>query len=120
MSVFKLQSLKQKLWAIVVLSLVTRVAVFFALPGKPISVSTDEYAYAPLTEMIAIGTLGQQEIYYQNLYKNARTLVLPASILYRAGVDQLDAIRIISSLYSFLSLILVVFIATQNLQTCQS
>ena len=111
MSAFKLHTLKQKLWAIVVASFVARVVIFFALPGTPISVSTDEYAYAPLTEMTALGTLGQQEIYYQDLYKNSRTLVLPASILFRAGIDQLDAIRIISSLYSLLSLIFVVSIA---------
>ena len=111
MSAFKLHTLRQKLWAVVAASFVARVVLFFALPGKPISVSTDEYAYAPLTEMTALGTLGQQENYYQDLYKNSRTLVLPASILYRAGIDQLDAIRIISSLYSLLSLIFVVLIA---------
>jgi hypothetical protein len=113
MSALKLHTLKQKLWAIVAVSFVVRVILILALPNRPLSISTDEYAYGPLTEMTALGTLGQQEIYYQDLYKYSRTLVLPASLLYRFGVDQLDAIRIISSLYSFLSLIFVVLIAVK-------
>jgi hypothetical protein len=113
MNAFKLHTLKQKLWAIVAVSFVVRVILFLALPNRPLSISTDEYAYGPLTEMTALGTLGQQEIYYQDLYKNSRTLVLPASLLYRIGIDQLDAIRVISSLYSFLSLIFVVLIAVK-------
>ncbi len=42
MSAFKLQTLKQKLWAIVAASFVARVIMFFALPNTPSSLAPDE------------------------------------------------------------------------------
>jgi hypothetical protein len=110
LSKFKLQTLKQKLWAIVAASFVARVIMFFVLPNTPSSLAPDEGTYASLTKWIGDSSPANLfPIYGENLYHSSRTIILPASLLYRAGFEELGAVRFVAAIYGFCSLLLVVF-----------
>ena len=109
MGALKLHTLKQKLWAIVAASFVARVIVFFMLPSTPSSLGPDEFTYAALTKWIGESRPADEfPAYGQGLYLSGRSIISPASILYRAGVNELEAVRLISTVYGFCSLILLV------------
>ena len=111
MSAFKLHTLKQKLWAIVAVSFAARVIMFSTLPNMPTSLAPDEAAYANLTKWIGESKPALQfPDYGEGLYLSARSLILPASIFFRLGLDELDATRLTSSVYGFASLVLLVLI----------
>ena len=110
MSALKLHSLKQKLWAIVAASFVARVIVFFTLPNTPSSLGPDEGTYAAVTKWVGESNPADEfPAYGEGLYLSGRSIISPASILYRAGINELDAVRLISTIYGFCSLILLVF-----------
>ena len=121
MSVLKLHTLKQKLWAIVVASFVARVIMFFVLPNTPSSLAPDEGTYGalakwiseskPATDYPGIG---------EGLYLSGRSVIIPASTLIKLGIDELDAVRVTSSIYGLLSLCAAVYLATRLLQTSNS
>jgi hypothetical protein len=109
LSKFELHTLKQKLWAIVAASFIVRVIVFFALPSTPSSLGPDEGTYASLTKWIGESKPANQfPLFGEGLYLSARSIIVPASFLYRAGLDELDAIRLISTTYGLCAQILVV------------
>ena len=109
MSAFKLQTFKQKLWAIVAASFVARVIMFFVLPNTPSSLAPDEGTYAFLAKWIGESKPASEfPAYGQGLYLSGRSIILPASFLYRIGFNELDAVRLVSTLYGFCGLILVV------------
>ncbi len=112
MSAFKLQTLKQKLWAIVAASFVARVIVFFALPNTPSSLAPDEGTYGLISSWVARGILSEQLYFYQNLYYTGRSLLLPSSFLADLGVSGLASARVMSSIYGLSSLILLVLIVS--------
>ena len=105
----RLTTLKSKLYAIVFASFLVRVVVFFALPNTGSNFGPDETNYAGLTEWIAQSKPADQYYPYGSLYITSRSLILPASILNRAGISGIDSVRITSSLYSFLTLMLLTF-----------
>ena len=108
MSTFKLHTLKQKLWAIVAASFVARVIMFFALPSTPSFLGPDEATYAGLTKWIGESKPAFEfPAYGEKLYKSGRSIIIPASILFRAGFNELDAVRLTSSLYGLCSLLLI-------------
>ena len=110
LSNLRLQTLKQKLWAIVAASFVARVIIFFALPSNASFLAPDEGTYAFLTKWIGESKPAIQfPLYGEGLYLSGRTLIVPASLLYRAGINELDAVRLVASLYGFCALVLVVF-----------
>ena len=120
MSAIKLHTLKQKLWALVAASFVARVIVFFALPKTPSSLGPDEGTYAALTKWIGESNPADKfPAYGQGLYLSGRSIISPASILYRAGINELDAVRIISTVYGFCSLIMLVLLIL-NLQNSKA
>lgn len=111
MSVFKLHTLKGKLWAVVAASFVARVIMFFALPNTPSFLAPDEYTYAFLTRWTGESKPAYEfPVYGERLYVSGRALILPASLLYRVGFDELDAVRLVASAYGFCGLLLVVCI----------
>lgn len=83
--------------------------MFFVLPNTPSSLAPDEGTYAFLTKWI-----GQSKpaiefpAYGQGLYLSGRTMIVPASLLYRAGLNELDSVRLVASAYGFCALVLVV------------
>lgn len=111
MSAFKLRTLKQKLWAIVAASFVARVIVFFTLPDTSSSLAPDEGAYASLAKWIGQSKPADEfPTFGEGLYLSGRSMILPASFLYRIGTNELDAVRLVSTLYGLFALILVVTI----------
>jgi len=116
MSAFKLGTLKEKLWAIVATSFVARVIMFFVLPNSPSSLAPDEGTYAALTRWIAESKPATDfPAFGEGLYLSGRTIIIPASVLNRIGMGELDAVRLVSSFYGFLSLILLTFFALKIL-----
>ena len=116
MSAFKLRTLSEKLWAIVAASFVVRVIVFFVLPNTPSSLAPDEGTYAALTKWIAESkSAADFPAYGEGLYLSGRTIIIPSSLLHRIGMNELDAVRFISSIYGFLSLVLLTFLAVKLL-----
>jgi hypothetical protein len=110
MNLFKLHTLKQKLWAIVGTSFVARVIMFFALPSTPSSLAPDEKTYAFLAKWVGESQpVSQFPGYGESLFLSGRALIVPASFLYRSGVDELDAIRLVASFYGFCALLVLVF-----------
>jgi hypothetical protein len=121
MSAFKLQTLKQKLWAIVAASFVARVVMFFSLPSVVFSPTPDEGTYAALAKWIsqsrtAIDFPGSGE----DLYLSSRSVIIPANTLIKFGMDELDAVRVTSSIYGLLSLSAAVYLTTKLLQSSNS
>ena len=105
----KLRTLKSKLYAIVFASFVVRVVAFFVLPNTPSPLGPDEGTYASLTKWIGQSKPADEfPAYGPGLYLSGRSIIIPASILYRIGINELDAVRLASTLYGFCCLILVV------------
>jgi hypothetical protein len=105
----KLQTLKQKLWAIIAASFVARVIMFFVLPNTPSSLAPDEGTYASITKWIGQSKPADDfPAYGQGLYLSGRSIIIPASLLYRVGFNELDAVRLVSTTYGLIALILVV------------
>ena len=116
MSALKLRTLREKLWAIVAASFVARVIMFFVLPNTPSSLAPDEGTYASLTKWIAESKPAADfPAFGEGLYLSGRSIIIPSSALYRIGMDELDAVRLISSIYGLLSLILLTFFALKLL-----
>jgi hypothetical protein len=114
MSAFKLHTLKQKLWAIVYLSITLRTLSFLLVPKTPIEVIGDEGIYAKLASWIANSNPANEfQDYGEKLYLSSRSLILPASGLVRLGINELDSVRLISSIYGLLSLLLIVTLVIQ-------
>ena len=109
MSAFKLHTLKQKLWAIVAASFIARVIMFFALPNTPSSLAPDEGTYAALAKWIAESKPAEDfPLFGGDLYLSGRSLILPASFFIKAGMYELDAVRLVSTTYGIVSLTLIV------------
>ena len=109
MSELKLHTLKQKLWAIVAASFIVRVVMFFVLPSTPSSFAPDEGTYASLAKWIGESKPADEfPAYGQGLYLSGRTIIVPASLLYRIGINELDAVRLVSTFYGLGGLILTV------------
>jgi hypothetical protein len=107
----RLTTLKSKLYAIILASLVVRFIGFFLLPSEPTdALAPDEGAYAEIARLVASE---QPLAAYEGLYSISRTLVLPASVLNNLGFEPLSSVRIITSTYGALALILVAFLIIQ-------
>jgi hypothetical protein len=107
----KLTTLKSKLYAIIFASFIVRFIGFFLLPSEPtVALAPDEGEYAEIVRLVASE---QPTTSYGGLYFISRTLVLPATVLNNLGVGPLSSVRIIASMYGFLTLILVAFLIIQ-------
>ena len=116
MSALKLGTLKEKLWAIVAASFVARVIMFLVLPSTPSSLAPDEGTYAALTKWIAESKPAADfPAFGEGLYLSGRSIIVPSSALNRIGMNELDAVRLVSTLYGFLSLVLLTFFALKLL-----
>jgi len=121
MSAFKLHTLKQKLWAIVYISVSLRILSFLFVPKSPIEVIGDEGIYAKLARWIANSNPASEfPDYGEQLYLSSRSLILPASGLVKLGINELHSVRLISSIYGLFSLLLIVAVITHLSQraTC--
>jgi hypothetical protein len=106
----KLQTLKQKLWAIVAISCVVRVIIFFVLPNKPSSLVPDEGTYAIVADAVFKGLLASDTGFYRIVYNISKPLILPAQPLMFLGLSGLDAVRVVSTVYGFFGLVTLVIV----------
>ena len=83
--------------------------MFLLLPNSASNIQIDEINYASLATWIADGNDSSKYPNYPTLYLTSKTLIYPASRLVLLGVSGLDAVRIISSIYGLLSLLLICF-----------
>ena len=121
MSALKLQTLKQKLWAIITASFVARVIMFFALPNTPSSLAPDEGTYAFLAKWISESKPATDfPGFGEGLYLSGRSVIIPASIFIKFGMNELEAVRLTSSIYGFLALCAVVYLSSRFLQSTDS
>lgn len=110
MSVLKLHTLKQKLWAILAVSFVVRVVLFFVLPNTPTNIAPDESAYSEIARRI---TTGESLDQFGRLSKTSQTLVYPAAIFVRIGLDPLSATRLSALMYGFATLVFVAYLISK-------
>jgi hypothetical protein len=117
MSVFKLQTLKQRIVAIFLFTALIRVTVFLFFPKLVYTdIAPDEGMYASLAKWLGESKpVDQFPGYGDIVYRQGKAFVLPASLLYRVGINELDSIRIISSLYGLGSLLIVSIFAIKYL-----
>lgn len=109
LSKINLLSLKQKLFILLAGSLVIRLFIFFVLPSSSTLLAPDEATYASLTKWIGKSKPADQfPSFGGGLYLSGRSIIVPASLLYRMGVGELDSVRLISTLYGLLGLVLVI------------
>jgi hypothetical protein len=114
MSALKFHTLEQKLWAIVYFSITLRTLSFLLAPKSPIEIIGDEGIYAKLASWIASSNPANEfQGYGEKLYLSSRSLILPASGLVRLGISELDSVRLISSIYGLLTLLLIVTLVIQ-------
>jgi hypothetical protein len=107
-SAFKLNTLKQKLWAIVAASFVARLIIFLLLPNNAsIALAPDENGYAVIAESISLLSVFESLAKFFDNDVLGRTLVIPASILIRLGFSDIDSVRLSSMMYGQLSVIVL-------------
>jgi hypothetical protein len=108
LSNFKPRSLKQKLWLIVCTSAVVRFLIFLALPNTPTSLAPDEGTYSYLTKWIGESKPASDfPLFGEGLYLSGRSIILPASLFFRLGLNELDAVRLVASIYGLGTLVLI-------------
>ena len=110
MSALKLHTLKQKLWAIVFASLIVRVIVFFSLPKTPTNLAPDEGAYSEIARRI---TTGESLDQFGGLSKTSQTLVFPAAMFVRIGLDPLSATRLSALMYGIATLAFAAYLISK-------
>ncbi len=82
--------------------------MFFALPNTPSSLALDEETYAAITKWIGQSKPAENfPLFGEGLYLSGRALIVPASLIFKVGINELDAIRIASSLYGILTLLMI-------------
>jgi hypothetical protein len=94
---------------LVLISLFTRLFFQFKfLPKTPSEYGPDEATYAALAKYVTEG-LPVQEFpgYGAGLYNSAKALILPSSVLIKIGINELLAVRLISTLAGLISLIML-------------
>jgi len=110
----RLTTLKSKLFAIVFASFVVRVVAFFALPNTASTLAPDEGQYANLVSWVAQGkTVNEYPNFGPDLYNSSRAIILPGVLFYRLGLDSLDSIRLVSSVYGLLTTLLLGLVLIQ-------
>ena len=92
---------------------------FFALPSSPSVFGPDEGTYAALAKYASQGRpMEEFPLYGPGLYNSARTITLPSALLVLLGMDELSAIRAVSSFFGLASTLAMVlcFIAYLRLR----
>ena len=92
-----------------------RVIGFFLLPNQPtVALAPDEGGYAEIGKLIASG---EPTTSWGGLYKISRSLILPASLLNKVGIEPLSSVRIIASIYGFFTLVLAAKIILKTIDS---
>jgi hypothetical protein len=81
-----------------------------ALPNTPSNLAPDEGTYAMVAEMLFRGTLETESDFFKHVYQISKALILPAQPFLLMGFNGLDAVRLVSTMYGFLSLVICTLI----------
>jgi hypothetical protein len=111
--ILSLFSFKEKLWSIVAASYVVRIIVFLTLPNSPTSLAPDEGSYSEIARRI---TTSESLNQFGGLSKTSQTLVVPASIFIRMGLDPLSATRLSALMYGFATLAFAAYVISKVAQ----
>ena len=97
---------------IITASIFFRVIVFIRLPDSHSSLAPDEGTYASLAKWVGDSKpVDEFPIFSGGVYRSGRAFILPASFLYRLGIDPLDAVRLVSNFYAVALLVTVCIFA---------
>ena len=119
MSAFNFYTLRQKILSTLILAFLLRLLTFLLLPKLVFTnLAPDEGMYASLAKWLGESNpVNEFPGYGDIIYRQSKAFILPASVLFRLGINELDAIRIISSLYGLGSLVIVGLFAFKYLTT---
>lgn len=93
---------------IIAISAIARIAILILLPHKPSPYAPDEATYARLAKYVSENLPVQEfPLFGPGLYVSSRSFILPSSLLIKMGMNEFDAIRIVSSLYGLGCLIIL-------------
>ena len=108
---FRLTTLKQKLYAIVFASLIARIIGFFLLPNTYSPLGPDEGTYGAVAAWTEQGLPAKDfPLFGEGLYLSARAFIWPATLFNQLGIDPVHSVRLTATIYGLLSLVLVVFV----------
>jgi hypothetical protein len=111
-------TLRQKILAITMAAFFLRVGIQFLLPREPSnSLAPDEEIYSTLTKTFGSVSISESFKLFLNSEVLGRPTVLPASFLYRFGIDELIATRMISSAYGFLLILILGVVLIHTLES---
>lgn len=92
-------------------NLISRIVFAFSQPKGISPFAPDEGAYAFLSLWVSRGmNVETFPDYGPFLYKSSKTLILPSALLIRCGLDQFLAVKIVSSLYGLLTVVISLLI----------
>ena len=96
----------KELRRLVLTSLIVRVFVLLWLPSTPSIFGPDEGTYGSLARWVSEGKdVTNFPAFGAGLYNTSRSLILPAALLCKIGMDELSAVRITALVYGFTSII---------------
>ena len=88
------------------LAVLSRICLFIALPDTPSQLAPDEGTYARLASWVGSGkNVMNFPEYGGTLYFISRSLILPAALMVKLGISPLNAVRLVSLLFGFLSIL---------------
>lgn len=87
-------------------------AVLILLPETPSALAPDEATYADLTSHVSAGLDWRlwAEPWGSTLYPSARAQIVPASLLTTFGLEPITSLRLVSMLYSFIAVLMLIWI----------
>lgn len=113
----QLKSLGKKLYLICFFSFVLRVIGYFLLPSKPSILGPDEGTYGRVAEWTALGKPAAEfPDFGESLYISARAIIWPAAIFNKMGVDPLNSVRLVSTIYGILTLCVLTYIFLKTVE----
>jgi hypothetical protein len=90
---------------------------FIFLSESPSPYGPDEGTYSALAKYVSDGLpVREFPIYGPNLYNSSKSIILPSALLIKLGIDELDAIRLTSSVFGLTSIMIlaITFVALKR------
>jgi len=104
-------SFNRAIISLAIFSTVARMYFFFNFQKESSSLAPDEGTYASLSSWVSQGLQTESfQGYDESFYLSIRGFILPASMLVRAGMDPLDSVRLISSIFGLMASLLLGYV----------
>ena len=112
-----LTTLKDKLYAVIVASLILRIIGFFLLPRTPSFLGPDEGTYGAVADWTERGLPAKEfPLFGEGLYLSARAFIWPATFFNQLGINPLYSVRLTAAIYGLLTLSLIVFVFLKTIE----